>query len=91
MNKDLHDRIKNTKLTPEQQALFNQVKKKAGTMKGKSESEMLSQIEQIARTQKQAGKLDNKALDEFAARIAPALNDKQKIKMKQILVRLKKQ
>ena len=91
MNKDIQDKIKNTKLTPEQQALFNQVKRQAGSMKGKSEQEIFNQIEQMARTQKKAGTIDNNTLDEFARKVAPALNAQQKVKMNQLLARLKKQ
>ena len=91
MNKDIQDKIKNAKLTPEQQSLFKQVKRQAGSFKGKSEQEIFNQVEQMARAQKKAGTIDNKTLDEFASKIAPALNAQQRAKMNQILARLKKQ
>lgn len=76
-------------LTPEQKKQMEQLKKTAGKYKGKSEAELMRELQASMRQGKANGTLSDKQIDAFSQKISPMLNQAQKAKLNAILKKLK--
>ena len=69
--------------------IFNMISSLSARFDGKNQTELLSAIFNEAKKGKERGTLTNKDIDNFAATIAPMLNDTQRAKLQSIVKKLK--
>ncbi len=75
---------------PEKSEDLGRLQSVLGQYEGKSENELMSELANMTRKNKEEGKLDNNRLMEMSQKIAPMLDDTQRDKMQTILEQLKK-
>lgn len=76
-------------MSKEQQQQFEHMKNNVSQYEGKSEQELLKEVQRLAMKGRQQGELNNASLDSFANMLSPMLNDEQKKRLGDIISQLK--
>ncbi|MDO4572715.1 MAG: hypothetical protein Q4C13_05040 [Clostridia bacterium] len=66
-----------------------QIREAIQARSGLSENELLSELEEVTRMEREAGRMDNLVMDEIYDKLSPMLSDKQREKMREVLERLR--
>lgn len=56
---------------------------------GRSEAELLDELAALTRQEREAGRMDNMVMDDIYEKLSPMLTEEQRLKMRQVLSRLK--
>ncbi|MGI6168902.1 MAG: hypothetical protein ACOYI4_04170 [Christensenellales bacterium] len=90
-NAPSQEEIKNilSNMNPDQKQQFETMKNNVSQFEGKSEQELLREVQRLAMKGRQQGDLNDANLDSFANMLSPMLNDEQRKKLGSIINHLK--